>query len=77
MVVSGICVRLTPKMLALNKEASMHIVELATERATRDEEHAVSIDNDGPFNANANDILPEATLSADPVAENGVILLIC
>jgi hypothetical protein len=56
---------------------STYIVDFATERATRDDEQAVSIDNEGPLNPNANEILPEATLSADPVAENGVILWIC
>jgi len=75
-VVSGVCVKLIPKIPARFKPDEYPSADVAVDKATSDDEHAVSIDIDGPVNAKTKDNLPEATLSADPEAENGVIRLL-
>ena len=67
--------RLIPNTPALFRFLSVQSVAFAVDNATSDDEHAVSIATDGPVKARVKEILPAATLSADPVAEKGVIFL--
>ena len=60
----------------LKQTAILVAHHLADDKATSDEEQAVSMDRAGPVNPNTKEILPDATLNAEPEAEKGVILLL-